>query len=119
MTEMSPNRSTTPRGFITYDEFTDSYGASITIRESSNAEGSHVWIFAEGGGVRKNDGSAHLTVAQAIRVRDALNAFIAEDGGGSEDGAWGPCIHGNCRDCAVSSCPCTSAEYHAGPHERK
>jgi hypothetical protein len=85
MTEGTPNRSTTPRGFDTYDRFSDSYGASVTIRQSSAASGPHVWLFIEGGGTvspsHPNDGSAHLDVEQARRVRDALDTFIAERGG--------------------------------------
>ena len=88
-----PNRSVTHRGFVSYDELTDAYGASITVRESSAASAPHVWLFIEGGGTaaapgtpgipggRVNDGSAHLTVAQAVRVRDALDNFIHEHEG--------------------------------------
>jgi hypothetical protein len=78
-----PNRSVTLRGFTTYGEFTDSYGAKVTIRESPAAPPSHVWIFVEGGQTARpgterpvNDGSAHLTLAQALRLRDALTAFL-------------------------------------------
>jgi hypothetical protein len=86
----TPNRSTTPRGFTTYDDFTDSYGARVVVRQSSAASAPHVWLFIDGGdtgktgGIRENDGSAHLTVEQATRVRDALDAFIRLNGG---DGA--------------------------------
>ena len=87
-----PNRTVTERGFDSYDEFTDSYGATIRVQESSAAPAPHVWVFVDGGGTeapvgfpglpegRKNDGSAHLTVEQARRLRDALDAFIAERG---------------------------------------
>lgn len=83
-------RSVTERGFANYDEFTDSYGASVTVRESSAASAPHVWLFIDDGGTacppgfpgipegRTNEASAHLTVEQAVRVRDALDAFIAE-----------------------------------------
>lgn len=84
MSETTPNRSETPRGFDTYDEFRDSYGAAVTIRQSSAASGPHVWLFIEGGGTvspdRPNEGSAHLDVEQARRVRDALDTFITERG---------------------------------------
>jgi hypothetical protein len=79
----APNRSTTHRGFITYDEFNDSYGAEVVVRESSAALAPHVWVFIEGGctepqdGSEKNHGAAHLTVEQATQVRDALNEFIS------------------------------------------
>jgi len=86
-----PDRSTTHRGFINFDQFTDSYGASVIVRESS-AVNPHVWVFIEGGSTvaapgtpgipegRSNDGSAHLTVEQATQLRDALDAFIKERG---------------------------------------
>lgn len=70
-------RTVTPRGFVTYDEFPDSRGSKITIRESSAASGPHVWIFCE---PAYPEGEPHLTVGQARRVRDALDAFIAEKG---------------------------------------
>jgi len=91
-----PSRSVTPRGFINFDHFTDSYGATVTVRESSAALAPHVWVFVEGGttaaepgtpGIpegRKNDGSAHLNVEQATRLRDALDAFIRERGADPE-----------------------------------
>ena len=67
------NRSTTDRGFTIYDQFTDRYGKQVTITESSLATESCVWIHSSGG-------APHLTVEQARRVRDALGAFIAEQG---------------------------------------
>jgi hypothetical protein len=79
-----PNRSTTPRGFSTYDEFEDGYGAKVVVRESSAAIGPCVWVFLEGGGTERrdqgkiNDGSGHFTYPQAIRLRNALDTFISE-----------------------------------------
>lgn len=79
-----PNRSVTWRGFTTYDEFTDTYGAKVTIRESSAATRTCVWVFTEGGDTHAdinghvNDGNAHLDVEQATRLRNALDAFIKE-----------------------------------------
>ena len=85
-----PTRSTTPRGFTTFLEITDSYGASVIVRESSAALAPHVWLFLSGGKTQAppgtpglpagylNDGSAHLSLEQATRVRDALTAFITE-----------------------------------------
>ena len=100
-----PNRSVTPRGFATYDEFTDTYGAKIRVQQSSSAEGPRVWIFAEhaesrlperfrsrlaaAGFTRPEElaelaamlePSPHLDVEGAKRLRDALGAFIAEHG---------------------------------------
>lgn len=72
----------TPRGFTIYDELTDRYGHKVRVQESSLATEACAWVFCD-----RNDGdepgfepSPHLTVAQAIRVRDALSAFIAEHG---------------------------------------
>ena len=72
---------TTPRGFITYDEFPDSYGTTVTIRESSAASEPKVWIFAES--AEHEPAAAHLSVPQAVRVRDALDTFIREEGKGT------------------------------------
>ena len=71
-------RRTTPRGFVIYDEFTDTYGNSVHVQESSSAEGARVWIFCNDGGFPDEAVPAHLDVAQAKRVRDALDAFISE-----------------------------------------
>ena len=67
---------TDERGFILYEDLTDSYGARVSVKESSNASGHHVWIFVEGGGVDNNNGSAHLDINQAKSIRDALSKFI-------------------------------------------
>jgi hypothetical protein len=98
------DRSTTPRGFNVYAEFTDTYGSDIRVQQSSNAERDAVWIFANhpdgheipprfkqrlasAGFTRPVDiaelasvlePSPHLDVEQAKRVRDALDAFIRE-----------------------------------------
>jgi hypothetical protein len=51
------NRNTTERGFAIYDEFTDTYGSRIRVQESSSAEESRCWIFAEdSNGVRGDAG---------------------------------------------------------------
>ena len=100
--ETPPNRSVTPRGFTTYDEFTDTYGSKVVVRESSGAAGPRVWIFADypdgpeqhltpgdrqrlarfdiGELAARLTPSPHLDVEQARRVRDALDAFIKERG---------------------------------------
>jgi hypothetical protein len=97
----TPNRSVTQRGFTTYDQFTDTYGNEVTIRQSSSAEGPRVWLLARHLADRAlpdkfrmwlkglTDAeveelaafltpSPHLDVEQARRARDALDAFIAE-----------------------------------------
>ncbi len=71
---MPANRSATERGFVIYDEFTDTYGREVRIQESSHADGDRCWIFTDG-----SPGAApHLDVEQARRVRDALDVFIGE-----------------------------------------
>lgn len=75
----------TERGFGIYDEFTDSYGSTVKVQESSSAEGPHVWIFCQNekygrpdptGVDRSKDFTPHLSYEQAKRVRDALNDFL-------------------------------------------
>ena len=75
MTE--PNRSATERGFTIYDEFPDTYRNDVRVQQSSAATGPRVWIFCNEGGSEEST-SPHLDVAQAERVRDALDAFITE-----------------------------------------
>lgn len=66
----------TPRGFAIYDEFEDSYGSTIRVQESSNAEVDAVWIFTDNEDT--NNPSPHLSVSEAIQLRNALNEFIEE-----------------------------------------
>jgi hypothetical protein len=68
---------------VTYADFTDSYGANVIIRDSATtAREPCVWLFVSDGAVEANDGTAHLTVAQARVARDALGAFIARQEAG-------------------------------------
>lgn len=75
----SPNRYATPRGFTVYDEIETSYGHTVRVQESSSAEAPHVWLFVSDSPVVVTH-NPHLTIEQAIRVRDALTAFIDEEG---------------------------------------
>jgi len=75
-----PNRSVTERGFTVYDQFTDVYGSKIRVQQSSLATESCCWIFAEAASSMAATTQPHLTVEQARRVRDALDAFITEAG---------------------------------------
>lgn len=68
----------TARGFTIYAAFHDSYGADVSVIESSAAERSCVWIFTEGGAVQGNNGCVHMTRKQAIFLRKALNAWIKD-----------------------------------------
>jgi hypothetical protein len=70
------NSSVTERGFAVYDDFTDRYGHRIRVQRSSLATEAAVWIFTD-----DEQGSAHLTVEMAVRVRDALDKFITEQEG--------------------------------------
>lgn len=72
-------RTTDGRGFTIYDQFTDTYGKQVTIQESSHADGDRCWIFSTGG-------APHLNPEQARRVRDALDAFIADQPWQAPDG---------------------------------
>jgi len=84
----------TERGFAIYGETTDSYGHGVTVQESSAATDRFVWIFVKNPphlpeceehrpafDAKRNPRAcscpqAHLSVEQAIQVRDALDAFI-------------------------------------------
>lgn len=67
---------TNDRGFYSYAELEDSYGASVKVLESSSASGPHCWIMCYGGGIRNNDGSAHLTPEQAREVVAGLQMWL-------------------------------------------
>jgi hypothetical protein len=87
-----PNRSTTARGFTTYDEFTDVYGSTVTVRESSavlvdgqifvaikkdpESRPSAVWVHANNPNI--HDVSPHLNAQHARRLAAALVAFADE-----------------------------------------
>lgn len=80
MTETTPARSVTERGFTIYDQFTDTYGSQIRVQESSAASGPRCWIFTTAADDDDDTvtAAAHLDVTQAERVRDALDSFIRE-----------------------------------------
>lgn len=98
MSTTTGGRSANPRGFIVYDELTDTYGSRVRVQQSSSAAGPRCWIFADhnphehltpGDRQRlagfdldelaaKLSPSPHLDIEQAKRVRDALDAFINE-----------------------------------------
>ena len=69
------------RGFPIFAEFDDLYHSHWKIQFSSRAFHPAVWVWIDGtagdqGGVGR-DGSGHLTIEQAKRVRDALSNWIA------------------------------------------
>lgn len=71
-------KTTDARGFTQFTELTDTYGATVRVKESSSAEASKVWIFVQGGAVNGNNGAAHLDLEQARQVRDALDEWIRD-----------------------------------------
>lgn len=70
------------RGFRVYAEFEDTYGANVTVKQSSADPLDKLRIFVKGGGTsgerRTNDGAAHLDIKQATRVRDAINKWLED-----------------------------------------
>lgn len=70
----------TGRGFANYAVIDTDYGHQVTVRESSAADGSYVWLLVGDSETVKSH-SPHLSVGQALRLRDALNMFIAHRGG--------------------------------------
>jgi hypothetical protein len=65
------------RGFLLYggSAVQTSYGHEVRIQESSAASGPHCWMFiGEGSGVTGNE--PHLSLADAIEIRDRLTQFI-------------------------------------------
>lgn len=75
--------TTTQRGFgfteIMVADYAGQAEVPFTIQQSSLATECKVWI-------GKGDARAHMNVAEATRVRDALNAFLAS--------AWHPVEQG-------------------------
>jgi hypothetical protein len=73
--EPSPNG----RGFLLYggSAVRTSYGHPVRVQESSSAEGPHVWLFTDESdlpGISTTD--PHLSLADAIEIRDRLTQFI-------------------------------------------
>lgn len=85
----------TARGFAIYTEFTDTYGAEVSVYESSAAGVRRCWVAARGGGtlgarqrelskedprqpgqnIVNDNTSAHLSPEQARRMAKALLRF--------------------------------------------
>lgn len=86
---------TTPRGFSGYLELVDTYGSRVRVQQSSAAFVARCWVFIEAPkdgppGSLTSDGSGHLSVSQARRVRDALDAFITDAEQAIKDGIYDP-----------------------------
>jgi hypothetical protein len=69
-------RSTDVRGFTIFDEVPCTYGSTVTVKESS-AIVPRLWLFTKGG-TSTGEGASHFNPAQARRVRDAIDAWLAE-----------------------------------------
>lgn len=69
----------TNRGFRDYGAIQHSYGGTVTIRQSSNAEGDFVWLFINNKGTGLDtDDAAHLSVDEAKAIIEMLSVFVRE-----------------------------------------
>lgn len=78
----TPDPVETQRGFLIYGggPVQTSYGHEIRVQESSAAEGPHVWLFiGESTTVQAMD--PHLSLVEAIEIRDRLDQFISMTAG--------------------------------------
>lgn len=78
------------RGLSMYTEFTDTYGARIELQTSSAACAPRCWLRIKGGEVNNPKGeiktesgrelhfAAHLSLAQAKRLRKGLDKWITD-----------------------------------------
>jgi hypothetical protein len=68
---------TNDRGFLAYagGPITTDYGHEVSVYESSAASGPHAWLKISDS-PRVDGRNAHLSLAQAITIRAALDQFI-------------------------------------------
>lgn len=74
---LNPATPANDRGFLVYggSAVQTSYGHQVRVQESSAASGPHCWLFvSESPGVKGY--SPHLSLADAIEIRDRLTQFI-------------------------------------------
>lgn len=66
------------RGFMLYggQPIRTDYGHLVSVRESSSAGGPHVWLFTDSSNAQVQGNDPHLSLAQAIALRAALDQFI-------------------------------------------
>jgi hypothetical protein len=78
---MNPPVPANDRGFLVYggSPVITSYGHPVEIRvqESSAASGPHVWLFVDEAS-RVEGREPHLSLADAIEIRDRLTQFIED-----------------------------------------
>lgn len=68
------------RGFERYGEVETAYGHKVAVYESSSASGPHLWLSVEhdgGNSYSPHSARAHLTVEQAVQIRDRLQVGIS------------------------------------------
>jgi hypothetical protein len=71
----------TDRGFKRMEPFKCSYGSEVAVYESSAATGPHIWLKVHCdtkvlSRQKEGEGTAHLTLEQACRLRDQLNWLL-------------------------------------------
>lgn len=77
MHPLNPPVPASDRGFLLYGgaPVNTSSGHPVRVQESSSANGPHVWLFIdEAPGMSSR--SPHLSLADAIEIRDRLTQFI-------------------------------------------
>jgi hypothetical protein len=73
---IDPPQPANDRGFLNFaSKVISTYGNVVTIRESSAAEGPHVWLFITQS-TTAGFPDLHLDLEQALRLRVALDQFI-------------------------------------------
>ena len=73
-------RSVTKRGFVVYEDFIDTYGNRVRVKQSSSATRDACWIFVDSSDEKGESRAAHLNAEQARRVIAALQEWIDELG---------------------------------------
>ncbi len=64
------------RGFMTFVELTDAYGAWVALREASADPLDKAWLFVQGGELQRNDGAILLDADGMRELRDALGRAL-------------------------------------------
>lgn len=76
---LNPAKEASGRGFLTYggSHVVTASGHPVRVQESSAASGPHCWLFI-GEAPGMDSRSPHLSLADAIELRDRLTQFIDE-----------------------------------------
>jgi hypothetical protein len=80
-------------GYPAYADFTDLYQSHIRLQFSSRAFHPACWLWIKTTSRSCpgfEDGSGHLSLPQAVALRDALNAFITQAEQQIENGSYWP-----------------------------